>query len=61
MKRSETAKGRIAIIGGGIAGIQAALDLADGGFFVHLLEKNTVIGGHMARLAKTFPANDCSM
>ena len=51
----------IAVIGGGIAGIQASLDLADRGFHVHLVEKTPSIGGHMAQLDKTFPTNDCSM
>lgn len=49
------------VIGGGIAGIQASLDLADRGFEVHLVEKSPSIGGHMAQLDKTFPTNDCSM
>ena len=47
--------------GGGIAGMQAALDLADSGYKVYLLEKNPAIGGVMAQLDKTFPTNDCSM
>jgi heterodisulfide reductase subunit A len=49
------------VIGGGVAGIQAALDLADKGFKVHLVEKNPSIGGRMAQLDKTFPTNDCSI
>ncbi len=49
------------VVGGGIAGIQAALDLADQGFKVHLVEKKSAIGGHMAQLDKTFPTNDCAM
>jgi len=48
------------IIGGGIAGIQAALDLANAGFHVYLVEKEPSIGGHMAQLDKTFPTLDCS-
>jgi len=52
---------RAVVIGGGIAGIQASLDLADRGFEVHLVEKSPSIGGHMAQLDKTFPTNDCSM
>ena len=48
------------VIGGGIAGIQAALDIADSGFKVYLVEKDTTIGGHMAQLAETFPTLDCS-
>ena len=48
------------VIGGGIAGIQAALDLADMGIHVHLVERLPTIGGRMAQLDKTFPTNDCS-
>ncbi len=53
--------GAVLVVGGGIAGMQAALDLADAGFFVHLVEKSPGIGGVMAQLDKTFPTNDCSM
>jgi len=53
--------GDIMIVGGGISGIQAALDLATAGFKVYLVEKSPTIGGHMAQLDKTFPTNDCSM
>ncbi|MFN2114671.1 MAG: FAD-dependent oxidoreductase [Anaerolineae bacterium] len=49
------------VIGGGIAGIQAALDLADGGHQVHLVEKEASIGGKMAQLDKTYPTMDCSI
>ncbi len=51
---------RVLIIGGGVAGIQAALDCADGGLEVVLVEKETTIGGKMAKLDKTFPTVDCS-
>ena len=51
----------VVVIGAGIAGIQAALDLAGHGIFVHLIEREPSIGGHMAQLDKTFPTNDCSM
>jgi len=51
----------ILVIGGGIAGVQAALDLADAGIKVYLVERTTSIGGHMAQLDKTFPTNDCAM
>ena len=54
-------KGAILVIGAGIAGIQASLDLADSGYYVYLLDKNSAIGGIMAQLDKTFPTNDCSM
>ena len=50
----------VVIIGGGIAGIQASLDLAEMGIHIHLVEKTPSIGGHMAQLDKTFPTNDCS-
>ncbi len=49
------------VIGGGIAGIQAALDLAQMGVEVFLVERNPSIGGRMAQLDKTFPTNDCAM
>ena len=49
------------VIGGGIAGIQAALDLADSGHQVYLVEKQPSIGGKMAQLDKTFPTMDCSI
>ena len=49
------------VIGAGIAGVQAALDLANSGFSVHLVEKKSAIGGVMAQLDKTFPTNDCAM
>ncbi|HUT39441.1 MAG TPA: CoB--CoM heterodisulfide reductase iron-sulfur subunit A family protein [Methanoregula sp.] len=53
--------GDVVVIGAGIAGIQAALDIADHGIHVHLIEREPSIGGHMAQLDKTFPTNDCSM
>jgi heterodisulfide reductase subunit A-like polyferredoxin len=53
--------GAVMVVGGGIAGMQAALDLADQGFKVFLVEKKSAIGGHMAQLDKTFPTNDCAM
>jgi heterodisulfide reductase subunit A-like polyferredoxin len=52
--------GAVAVVGGGIAGMQSALDLARTGFKVYLVEQNTSIGGVMAQLDKTFPTNDCS-
>jgi heterodisulfide reductase subunit A len=51
----------VMVMGGGIAGMQAALDLADSGYKVYLVEKGPAIGGVMAQLDKTFPTNDCSM
>lgn len=56
-----TPVGSVMVVGAGIAGIQAALDLANSGFLVYLVEKNPAIGGVMAQLDKTFPTNDCSM
>ena len=53
--------GDVMVVGGGISGIQASLDLAASGFKVYLVEKSPAIGGHMAQLDKTFPTNDCSM
>ncbi len=52
--------GDVMIVGGGISGIQAALDMATAGFKVYLVEKGPSVGGHMAQLDKTFPTNDCS-
>lgn len=52
--------GDVMVVGGGISGIQASLDLATAGFKVYLVEKAPSIGGHMAQLDKTFPTNDCS-
>lgn len=49
------------VVGGGIAGMQASLDLADQGYRVILVESKTAIGGHMAQLDKTFPTMDCSI
>ena len=49
------------VVGGGIAGMQASLDLAESGFKVYLVEAKSAIGGHMAQLDKTFPTNDCAM
>ena len=53
--------GAVMVVGGGIAGMQASLDLADQGFKVYLVEKGSAIGGKMAQLDKTFPTNDCAM
>ena len=53
--------GAVLVIGGGIAGMQASLDLVNTGYKVFMVEKNSAIGGNMARLDKTFPSNDCAM
>ena len=54
-------QGAVMVVGGGIAGVQAALDMANAGFYVYMVEKSPGIGGVMAQLDKTFPTNDCSM
>jgi heterodisulfide reductase subunit A-like polyferredoxin len=53
--------GSVMVVGGGIAGMQSALDLANSGYYVYLVEKSTAIGGLMSQLDKTFPTNDCAM
>lgn len=53
--------GSVLLVGGGISGIQAALDMADSGYKVYLVEKSSGIGGAMSQLDKTFPTNDCAM
>jgi heterodisulfide reductase subunit A len=53
--------GSVMVIGGGISGIQASLDLADAGYYVYLVEKTEAVGGLMSQLDKTFPTNDCAM
>ena len=53
--------GAVLVVGGGIAGVQTALDLAELGYYVYLVEQSPAIGGVMAQLDKTFPTNDCSM
>jgi heterodisulfide reductase subunit A len=58
---TQTPVGSVLVVGGGITGMQSALDLADAGYFVYLVEASPAIGGAMAQLDKTFPTNDCSM
>jgi NADPH-dependent 2,4-dienoyl-CoA reductase/sulfur reductase-like enzyme len=53
--------GSVLVVGGGIAGIQASLDLADQGYYVYLVEQSAGIGGKMSQLDKTYPTNDCAM
>ncbi len=60
-ERSGQIRGAVMVVGGGIAGMQAALDMANSGFYVYMVEKSPGIGGVMAQLDKTFPTNDCSM
>jgi heterodisulfide reductase subunit A len=59
--RKSKPEGAVLVVGGGIAGMQAALDAAEAGFRVFVVEKSPAIGGAMAQLDKTFPTNDCSM
>ena len=61
MTSADRPVGAVLVVGGGIAGIQASLDLAEQGFRVYLAERRSAIGGHMAQLDKTFPTNDCAM
>jgi heterodisulfide reductase subunit A len=53
--------GAVMVVGAGIAGMQASLDLATSGYYVHLVDRSSSIGGMMAQLDKTFPTNDCAM
>jgi len=53
--------GSVMVVGGGIAGMQASLDLAEAGFYVYLVERSPSIGGIMSQLDKTFPTDDCAM
>lgn len=58
---SGPSKGAVMVVGGGIAGMQSAIDLANSGFKVYLVENKSGIGGVMAQLAKTYPTNDCAL
>jgi len=63
-QRARTSNGKVGavlVVGGGVAGMQASLDLAESGYKVYLVEKGPAIGGAMAQLDKTFPTNDCAM
>ena len=60
-KKDNSGKDQVLVVGGGIAGMQTSLDLADMGYKVFLVEKNPAIGGRMAQLDKTFPTNDCAI
>jgi len=61
MAAQQQLTGAVMVIGGGIAGMQAALDLANSGYYVYLVERGPAIGGTMSQLDKTFPTNDCAM
>jgi heterodisulfide reductase subunit A len=58
---SDAPTGAVMVLGAGIAGMQSALDLANSGYYVYLVEKSSAIGGLMSQLDKTFPTNDCAM
>jgi len=58
---ADEVRGSVMVVGGGISGIQAALDLAESGYFVYMVESSEAIGGMMSQLDKTFPTNDCAM
>jgi heterodisulfide reductase subunit A-like polyferredoxin len=60
-KSSNQVAGSVMVIGAGITGMQSALDLADSGYYVYLVERSSSIGGVMSQLDKTFPTNDCAM
>ena len=53
--------GSVMVVGGGIAGMQSALDLANSGYYVYMVESSSAIGGLMSQLDKTVPTNDCAM
>jgi heterodisulfide reductase subunit A-like polyferredoxin len=66
MKQTDSQKkkdlvGSVMVLGSGIAGMQSALDLANSGYYVYLVERSSAIGGLMSQLDKTFPTNDCAM
>lgn len=61
MVDNQILSGSVMVVGGGIAGMQAALDLANSGYFVTLVERSPSVGGMMSQLDKTFPTNDCAM
>ncbi|MDR3556510.1 MAG: FAD-dependent oxidoreductase, partial [Syntrophobacteraceae bacterium] len=59
--KADRRKGAVLVVGAGVAGMQASLDLANSGYYVHLVDNSPTIGGIMAQLDKTFPTNDCAM
>ncbi len=60
-KKENGTIGSVLVVGGGIAGMQSALDLANSGYYVYLLEQSPAIGGVMSQIDKTFPTNECAM
>ena len=61
MAAAKQITGAVMVVGGGIAGMQSALDLANSGYYVYMVESSSAIGGMMSQLDKTFPTNDCAM
>ena len=61
IKNKDNTVGSVMVVGAGIAGMQSALDLAESGFYVYLVEEIAALGGLMSQLDKTFPTNDCAM
>ena len=60
-RNKDNTVGSIMVVGAGIAGMQSALDLAESGYFVYLVEETAALGGLMSQLDKTFPTNECAM
>jgi heterodisulfide reductase subunit A len=58
---SQAPVGAVMVVGAGIAGMQSALDLANSGYYVYLVEETAAVGGMMSQIDKTFPTNDCAM
>jgi heterodisulfide reductase subunit A-like polyferredoxin len=61
IKNKDNTVGSVMVVGAGIAGMQSALDLAESGFYVYLVEETAALGGLMSQLDKTFPTNECAM
>jgi len=61
IKNKDKTVGSVMVVGAGIAGMQSALDLAESGFYVYLVEERAALGGLMSQLDKTFPTNECAM
>ena len=61
IKNKYNTVGSVMVVGAGIAGMQSALDLAESGFYVYLVEETAALGGLMSQLDKTFPTNECAM
>jgi heterodisulfide reductase subunit A len=61
IKNKDNTVGSVMVVGAGIAGMQSALDLAESGYYVYLVEETAALGGLMSQLDKTFPTNECAM